>query len=109
MPKYWVCIFRPEGYDASGEGEEMAREIDALNGAMVTAGVREFVGGLQPPATARAIHRADSSVSQGPLLATAAHPGGFWVLDVLGEDEALEWGRKAAAACRADVQVWPFH
>jgi hypothetical protein len=31
------------------------------------------------------------------------------VLDVANLDEALAWGRKAAVACRASVEVRPFH
>jgi len=34
--------------------------------------------------------------------------GGFWVFEVGTPEEALEWGRKAAIACRAPVEVRPF-
>jgi hypothetical protein len=33
----------------------------------------------------------------------------FWVLEAAGVDEALAWGRKAAVACRALVEVHPLH
>ncbi len=35
--------------------------------------------------------------------------GGFWVLEAADLGEALAWGRKAAFACRAPVEVRPFH
>jgi hypothetical protein len=35
--------------------------------------------------------------------------GGFWVLEVADLEAALAWGRKAATACRASVEVRPFH
>jgi hypothetical protein len=35
--------------------------------------------------------------------------GGFWVLEAADLEEALAWGRKAAVACRASVEVRPFH
>lgn len=111
--KYWVAIHRPVGYDAfSQENAAMGREIDELNDAMVEAGVRVFVGGFQPPETARAIRRNDSGsteVSSGLYRSEGDFVGGFWVLDVADESEALEWGEKAAAACRANVEVRPFH
>ena len=44
----------------------------------------------------------------GPYLETKEHIGGFWVLEAADMDEALEWGRKAAVACRAPVEVRPF-
>ena len=47
-------------------------------------------------------------VTDGPYLETKEHIGGFWVLDVASLDDALEWGRRAAIACRAPVEVRPF-
>lgn len=112
MKRYWVCIHRPDDYDPSLESEEMGREIDALNDAMVAAGVRVFVGGLRARGEAKSIRwRSDGEVevSDGTYLRAGEHVGGFWVLEVADPDEALEWGRKAAAACRASVEVRPFH
>jgi hypothetical protein len=37
------------------------------------------------------------------------HVAGFWVLEAHSMDDALEWGRKATIACRAPVEVRPFH
>ena len=37
------------------------------------------------------------------------HIGGFWVLEATSLDDALAWGRKAAVACRAPVEVRPFN
>jgi hypothetical protein len=47
--------------------------------------------------------------TDGPYLNTKEHVGGFWVLKAADMDEALAWGRKAAVACRAPVEVRPFH
>jgi hypothetical protein len=41
----------------------------------------------------------------GRTLETKEHIGGFWVLDAANLDDALAWGRKAAVACRAPVEV----
>ena len=48
MAQYLVAIHHPDGYDGSLEGEEMGRDIDALNEEMVAAGVRVYVNGLRP-------------------------------------------------------------
>lgn len=48
-------------------------------------------------------------VTDGPYLETKEHIGGFWVLEVASRDEALAWGRKAAIACRAPVEVRAFN
>lgn len=109
---YLVTINRPNGYDPSLEDEVMARAISALNAEMVAAGVRVFVGGLQSPQHARSLRvqpGGDVLVTAGPALQASEHIGGLWVLDVSDLDEALAWGRKAAVACRAHVEVRPFH
>ena len=111
MPRYLVAIHHPDHYDPSSEDESMSRAIDLLNDQMVEAGARVFVGGLQPALQATSI-RAQSSgevtVTAGPYLATSEHMGGFWVLEAANLEEALEWGRKAALACRAPVEVRQF-
>lgn len=110
--KYLVAIHHPDDYDSSIEDEVMHRDIDALNDEMVAAGVRVFVGGLQPASSAKSLKTqpdGEVEMTDGSYLQTNEHVAGFWVLEVANEDEALEWGRKAVAACRAPVEVRPFH
>jgi hypothetical protein len=113
MPKYLVAIHHPDNYDpAISEDEAMDRDIDVLNDEMKAAGVRIFVGGLHPASSAKSLRvQPDGKVliTDGPYLKTTEHVGGFWVLETAGLDEALAWGRKAAIACRAPVEVRPFH
>lgn len=112
MPQYLVAIHHPDNYDGSLEGEEVGRDIDVLNEEMVAAGIRVFVGGLQSASKAKALQAQPDGnvvVTDGPYLDTKEHIGGFWVLEVAGLDEAVEWGRKAVIACRAPVEVRPFH
>ena len=113
MPRYLVAIHHPDDYDpAVAEDEAMDRAIDALNDEMVAAGIRCFVGGLHPVSRAKSLRaRSDGKVhiTDGPYLETKEHVGGFWVLETADLDEALNWGRKAVIACRAPVEVRPFH
>ena len=112
MTQYLVAIHHPDGYDGSLEGEEMMREIDALNEEMQAAGARVFAGGLHPVSDARSLRKQPDGkvvVTDGPYLETKEHMGGFWVLEAADLDEALAWGRQAAVACRASVEVRPFH
>jgi hypothetical protein len=48
-------------------------------------------------------------ITDGPFLETKEHIGGFWALEAADMDEALAWVRKAVVACRAPVEVRPFH
>jgi len=83
-----------------------------LNDEMVAAGIRTFVGGLHPARSAKSLRaQPDGQVrlTDGPYLKTNEHVGGFWVLQAADLVEALAWGRKAAVACRAPVEVRSFH
>lgn len=112
MTQYLVAIYHPDDYDPAAEDAAMRRGISALNIEMQSAGVRIFAGGLQPAGRAMSV-RADPDgavlVTDGPYIETKEHLGGFWVLDVADREAALAWGRKAAIACRAPVEVRPFN
>jgi hypothetical protein len=113
MTQYLVAIYRPEKYDpAVSEDEAMGRDIDALNIEMQAAGVRVFAGGLQPRSSARSLRLQSARkvlITDGPYVETKEFIAGFWVLKATDLDDALAWGRKAAIACRASVEVRPFH
>ncbi len=111
MTQYLVAIHHPDDYDPSTEDEAMHRDIAALNDEMKAAGVRIFVGGLEPASSAKSVRVKPGGkvlVTDGPYTETKEHIGGFWVLEAADTDEALAWGRKAAIACRAPVEVRPF-
>jgi hypothetical protein len=108
MAQYLVAIHHPDNYDPSVEGDAMVRDISALNREMIAAGVRVFVGGLAPASRAKSLRAQPDGkvlITDGPYLETKEHIAGFWVLETADLDEALAWGRKAAVACRAPVEV----
>ena len=111
MTQYLVAIHHPDDYDGSKESAEMIRDIDALNEEMQAAKAVVFVGGLHSARKAKSVRKRGSEVlvTDGPYLETKEHIGGFWVLECASMDAALEWGRKAAVACRAAVEVRAFH
>jgi hypothetical protein len=112
MTQYLVAIHHPDDYDPSTEDDAMRRDITALNIEMKAAGVRVFVGGLAPAGQAMSVRVKPAGgllVTDGPYMETKEHIGGFWVLEAASMDEALAWGRKAAVACRAPVEVRAFN
>jgi hypothetical protein len=112
MTQYLVAVHHPDDYDpAVAEDEAVSRDIDALNEEMTAAGVRIFAGGLHLASSAKSLRAhpdGEVLITDGPYLETKEHVGGFWVLEVAELDEALAWGRKAAAACRVPIEVRPF-
>jgi hypothetical protein len=105
MPQYLVAIHHPDNYDPSAEGEAMIHDITSLNKEMIAAGVRNFACGLGKSMSLRAQPNGELLLTDGPYLETKEHVGGFWILETADLDEALAWGRKAAKACRAPVEV----
>ena len=110
--QFIVAIHHPNDYDVEiAEDDAMDQAIDALNNEMQAAGVRVFVGGLEPPTRAKSLKAQSGGrvlVIDGPYLETKEHVAGFWVVDAADMDEAMEWGRKAVIACRASVEVRAF-
>jgi len=108
MAQYLVAIHHPDNYDPSVEGEAMVRDITSLNKDMIAAGVRTFVGGLEAAGKAKSLRvqrDGEVHITDGPYTEAKEHIGGFWILETADLDEALEWGRRAAKACRAPVEV----
>jgi hypothetical protein len=111
MPQYLVAVQHPNGYDGSKEGEEMVRDISALNEEMDAAGARVFAGGLESASHAKSLRKqpdGNVSITDGPYLEAKEFIGGFWILECADMDEALAWGRKAVVACRVPVEVRAF-
>ena len=112
MTQYMVAIHHPDDFDPGSEGQDAMDDITALNKEMIAAGVRIFVGGMAPVREAVSVRVKSAGnlvVTDGPYMETKEHLGGFWVLECASREEAVEWGRKAAIACRAPVEVRPFN
>ncbi len=111
MSQFLVAIHHPDNFDPSTESAATVRAIDALNEEMAAAHVVVFVGGLNSVREAKSLRAGrDGKVftTDGPYLETKEHIGGFWVLEVADMEAALAWGRKAAIACNAPVEVRGF-
>lgn len=111
MTQYLVAIHHPENFEAGSEDAATHADIDRLNDEMNAAGVVVFVGGLGPARQAKSVRLLSGGklkVHDGPYIETKEHIGGFWVLEAPDMETALHWGRKAAIACRAPVEVRAF-
>jgi hypothetical protein len=112
MTQYLVAIHHPDDFEPYSEDEATHRDIEALNVEMKAAGVVVFVGGLDSVSKAKSVRLKPGGallVTDGPFAETKEHIGGFWVLEAADMDDALAWGKKAAVACRAPVEVRPFN
>lgn len=112
MSQYLVAIHLPDDFDpTAAEHAAMGRDIDVLNEEIVAAGGRISVDSSILGCEAKSLRAQPGDrelASDGPDLEAAEPLGGFWILEVAGLDEALEWGRKGVIACRASVAVHPI-
>ena len=79
---------------------------------MVAVGWWCFVCGVHLACAAKGwklLPGGELSAFEGPFLKAGEQVGGFWVIEAPSMDDAMEWGRKAAIACRAPVEVRQFH
>jgi hypothetical protein len=109
--KYAILIYG----DESGFADAPQEAIDAsmaewwkYEAALQEAGGVKLAGeALQPTATGKSVRVKDgkASVSDGPFAETKEQLGGFYLLDVEDEDEAIEWAVKCPGAKTGTIEV----
>ncbi len=106
MSKYLIS-FPSEAMDLSGdELQQAAIDAHAVIEEAKAAGVYVFGGGIDE-AVDPVLVSGNGSVS--PDIYPGTHlDGGFCVLEVASRDEAVEWARKIAVACRCAQELREF-
>jgi|SRR5919108_6538787 hypothetical protein len=112
--KYAILIYG----DESGFADAPQEAIDAsmkewwdYEGELQQAGGVRLAGeALQPTATAKSVTVKDGkrAVSDGPFAETKEQLGGFYLLDVKDEGEAIEWAVKCPGAKTGTIEVRPI-
>ena len=112
MTQYLLSVHVSDSvYETPSEQvEQTYADVDRFNTELQSSGSWVFAGGLHPPSTATVVTAtgADVTVTDGPYAETKEHIGGFWIIESADLDAALEWAKKASAACGAPVEVRPF-
>ena len=112
MAQYLLSVWHDEEYVVDFTTPDMQRigpQVDAVNEEMQSAGAWVFAAGLQPASSATVIRPGDGvSMTDGPYAETKEQMGGFWIIEAPDLDAALDWSRKAAAACEGPVELRPM-
>ena len=111
MKQYLLSIYQPDGPTPPPEFlEQVMRDVDALIAQTKSAGAWVFNGSLHAPSTATVVRLQgdDVLITDGPFAEGKEHIGGFWIISAPDLDAALDWARKATAACRLPVEVRPM-
>ena len=112
MAQYLLSVWHDDEYDvdfSTPDAQRVGAQVGALNEEMERTGTWVFGAGLQPASTATVLRPGDGpSMTDGPYAETKEQMGGFWVIEAPDLDAALEWARKAAAACEGPVELRPM-
>ena len=112
MPQYLMSVWHDDEYEvdfSTPEAQRVGGQVGALNTELEAAGVWVFGAGLQPASSATVIRPGDGlSMTDGPYAETKEQMGGFWVIEAADLDAALDWARRAAAACEGPVELRPM-
>ena len=112
MPQYLMSVWHDEEFVVdftTPEAQRIGPQVDAFNQSLDRAGAWVFGAGLQPASSATVIRPGDSvSMTDGPYAETKEQMGGFWVIEAPDLDAALDWAKKAAAACEGPVELRPM-
>jgi hypothetical protein len=116
MAQYLLSVWHDDEYDldvdfSSPDIQRVDTQVKALNEELERTGAWVFGGaGLKPSSSATVIRPTGAGVSMtdGPYAETKEQMGGFWVIEAPDLDAALDWARKAAAACEGPVELRPI-
>ena len=111
MTQYLLALYRADSESRSPEQtRQVWADVKALGDRLTEAGAFVFQGGLTSAESATVVRQSggDFLITDGPYTETKEHLAGFWIINAAHLDEALEWAKLAAVACRRPVEVVPF-
>jgi hypothetical protein len=111
--QYMLLIYDDEsqwGTWSEEDSKAFMGEYFAYTDELRTAGAHVAGEALQPTATAKTVHVRDGErfVTDGPFAETKEQLGGYYLIDVDSEDEALEWAAKIPSSRYGRIEVRPL-
>lgn len=111
--KYILLIYGDERAWAAMSQEQMAKvyaEHQAYSEAMQAAGVLRGGAELKPVSTATSLkfEGGRPRVMDGPFAETREQLGGFYLIEVEGLEQAIEWAGKMPGMASGTVEIRPL-
>jgi hypothetical protein len=108
--QYMLLIYDDEALWESKSEEERStvmQEYFAFTNELKDTGKYVSADPLQPSATAKQVRVRDGELSgtDGPFAETKEQLGGYYIVDVDSEEEALEWAAKIPSARYGTIEV----
>jgi hypothetical protein len=111
--QYMLLIYDDESQIGSMSEQDSKAFMDdyfTYTDELRSAGAHVAGEALQPTTTAKTVHVRDDRrfVTDGPFAETKEQLGGFYLIDVDSEDEALEWAAKIPSSRYGRIEVRPL-
>ena len=107
----FMMLMIPGGYESAPAGAmptaDQVAAMMAYNAELQKAGVLLSLEGLHPPATGARVSFAggQQQVRQGPFTETREALGGFWMIDVASQEDAIAWAQRCPASRNEVIEV----
>ena len=108
--QYMLLIYDDESQWGTWSEEDSKAFMDeyfAYTEELRNSGAHVAGEALQPTTTAKTVHVRDDQrfVTDGPFAETKEQLGGFYLIDVDSEDEALEWAARIPSSRYGRIEV----
>jgi len=97
----FMMLVIPKAYEKAGADfvppAELVAKMTKYNDSLSKAGVLLSLDGLAPPATAARVKfgGGKTKVVDGPFMESKELVGGYWMIQVKSQEEAIEWAKRA--------------
>jgi hypothetical protein len=97
----FMLLVIPKGYDTAAPGTlppaELVEKMSRFNASLTKSGVLLQLDGLHPPSAGARVSFAGGkpTVKDGPFAEAKEVLGGYWMIQVKSQAEAIEWARRA--------------
>ena len=113
MPRFLLLIYGDESGQASATEEQQAQEFQAyaqFDRAITAEGIKQGGEALQPTTTAKTVQVRDGEtvISDGPFAETKEQLGGFYLVDVENEEQALAAAARIPTSRYGSIEVRPI-
>jgi len=97
----FMMLVIPKAYEKAGPDfvppADLVAKMTKYNDSLGKAGVLLSLDGLAPPATAARVKfgGGKTKVVDGPFTESKELVGGYWMIQVKSQEEAIEWAKRA--------------
>ncbi|HEY3776860.1 MAG TPA: YciI family protein [Rhizomicrobium sp.] len=107
----FMMLMIPKGYGSAAPGTMPdPKHVEAMmkyNEALKNAGVLRGLDGLHPPSMGARVsfEGGKPNVRTGPFAEATEVLGGYWMIDVKSQEEAIDWATRCPATGNETIEI----